>query len=224
MRRRKVPTKKPQRAGASERRDALGVILKRLRKERGWTLAEAGQRCGLAISTLSKVENSQVSLTFDNLLKLARGFHLEVGDLFAAGSIAADHQSTALTRRSGGKIHETANYAHEYVCTDLPHRRMIPLVSRIKCRRLEEFGPLIRHAGEEFIHVLEGTIDIVLEGKQPQRLRAGDNFYFNSAAGHAILTVGPGDGLILSVLWTGDGSAALDAVRSTHPRRPRTTS
>ena len=47
-------------------RDALGVVVKRLRKERGWTLAEAGRRCGLAISTLSKVENGLLSLTFDN--------------------------------------------------------------------------------------------------------------------------------------------------------------
>lgn len=209
-------------AAGTNHRDALGVIVRRLRKERGWTLAEAGRRCGLSISTLSKVENSLLSLTFDNLLKLAKGFDLAVGDLFAPGGIVAARETTALTRRGGGKVHETANYAHEYVCTDLPHRRMIPLVSRIKARTIEDFGSLIRHAGEEYIHVLEGTVDIVIEGKEPQRLRAGDSFYFNSAVGHAILAVGAGDGLILSVLWPGDRPAP-PADGPVQARRPRKT-
>ena len=44
-----------------------------LRKSRGWTLEQAAKQAGLARSTLSKIENGQMSPTYDALKKLAVG-------------------------------------------------------------------------------------------------------------------------------------------------------
>lgn len=194
----------PTPSAAQDRRDALGDLVKTLRLERGWTLTDASRHCGLAISTLSKVENNRLSLTFDNLLKLAVGFGIDVGDLFTPTEAGSRQEMKAATARGCGNVHETANYAHEYLCTDLARRRMIPIVSRIKARTLETFGPLLRHAGQEFVHVLKGTVSLVLEGDEPRRLRIGDSFYFDSAIGHAMLSAGRGEAIVLSMLWAPD--------------------
>ncbi len=194
----------PVASAAQDRRDALGDLVKTLRLERGWTLTDASRHCGLAISTLSKVENNRLSLTFDNLLKLAVGFGIDVGDLFTPVEVSARQEAKTGTMHGCGSMHETANYAHEYLCTDLARRRMIPIVSRIKTRTLEAFGPLLQHAGQEFVHVLKGTVSLVLEGDEPRRLRAGDSFYFDSAVGHAMLSIGRGEAIVLSVLWAPD--------------------
>ena len=54
-------------AGASEDAEPLdlGARVRELRKSHGWTLEQAAVRAGLARSTLSKIENGQMSPTFD---------------------------------------------------------------------------------------------------------------------------------------------------------------
>ena len=44
-----------------------GAALKALRLKHGWTLAEVSRRTGLTTSTLSKIENDKMSLSFDKL-------------------------------------------------------------------------------------------------------------------------------------------------------------
>ncbi|TGW05268.1 XRE family transcriptional regulator, partial [Mesorhizobium sp. M2D.F.Ca.ET.145.01.1.1] len=43
----------------------LGDCLRSLRKRHGWTLQEVSTLTGVAVSTLSKVENDQMSLSYD---------------------------------------------------------------------------------------------------------------------------------------------------------------
>ena len=45
----------------------LGSRVRDLRKARNWTLEQAAQQAGLARSTLSKIENGQMSPTYDAL-------------------------------------------------------------------------------------------------------------------------------------------------------------
>ena len=66
-------------------------------------------------------------------------------------------------------------------------------------RTLEEFGEWDRHEGEEFIHVLEGTIEVFVGKSEAQRLRAGDSCYFDASFPHAALTVSRSPAFILSV-------------------------
>ncbi|MEO0361500.1 MAG: helix-turn-helix transcriptional regulator, partial [Pseudomonadota bacterium] len=60
----------------------LGERVRAIRRARNWTLEEAAQRAGLARSTLSKIENEQMSPTFDAVQKLARGLDIDVPQLF----------------------------------------------------------------------------------------------------------------------------------------------
>ena len=45
----------------------LGLRVRELRKARNWTLEQAATQAGLARSTLSKIENGQMSPTYDAL-------------------------------------------------------------------------------------------------------------------------------------------------------------
>ena len=55
-----------------------------LRKARNWTLEQAAGQAGLARSTLSKIENGQMSPTYEALKKLAVGLEISVPQLFTA--------------------------------------------------------------------------------------------------------------------------------------------
>src|SRR5437588_120361 len=60
----------------------LGQCLKAARQARGLTLKQVAERTGMALSTLSKVENGLMSLTYDKLLQLTSGLKMEIAELF----------------------------------------------------------------------------------------------------------------------------------------------
>jgi transcriptional regulator with XRE-family HTH domain len=180
-----------------------GAALKTLRTQRGWTLSEVSRRTGLPVSTLSKVENDKMSLTYDKLTRISEGFGVDIARLFGGG---ADSEETrditgrrSISRAGEGKAIETKSYGHLYPAADLLNKRFIPLIAEIRARSLEQFGELIRHSGEEFALVLEGEVELHTDLYAPVRLKVGDSIYFDSRMGHAYLAVGPEPCRVLSI-------------------------
>ncbi len=180
-------------------RAKLGVRLRRIRKRNGWTLAQVGKMTGLAASTLSKVENDQISLAYDNLIRLADGLGIDIVNLFSNADQKAAPGRRSITRHDRGKLVETPNYSYEYLCTDLAKKRMIPISVRVKARSIMEFGELLRHAGEEFIYVLQGEIEVHTEFYEPLSLMAGDCVYIDSTMAHGYIMSSAEDAHILGV-------------------------
>jgi transcriptional regulator with XRE-family HTH domain len=203
--------------------ELLGMRLAQMRRQNGWTLAQVSARTGLAISTLSKVERNQISLTYNRLAQLAAGLKLDVAEFFAVNTIDDAFGRRVYCRRGEGHTHETANYAHQYFAAELLHRRMIPMQTRIKTRSLEEFGPLDRHLGEEYVYVLEGAIEMHIEPEAPVRLRAGDSCYFDARSGHAAISVGSGDALVLSIISAPGAGPSDVPLKKPQVRRAKAT-
>jgi transcriptional regulator with XRE-family HTH domain len=187
--------------GADAYRMTLGRRLRDLRKENGWTLAEVAERTGLAVSTISKVERGQMSLTYDRFMQLALRLDLDVSALFSGERKDFDAEAVAVTRSGRAKRYDTPTYVYEMLAAGVAGKRMVPMTGRVTARSLDEFPDFVRHAGEEFLIVLEGTLKVVIEGRRSLRLEAGDSIYFNSGLGHAYLSVGPQDARILVVCW-----------------------
>jgi transcriptional regulator with XRE-family HTH domain len=187
----------------------LGRILKELRNHRGWTLKEMSERSGIPVSTLSKVEHDRLTLTYDKLLQLSQKLRIRISELFAE-SDSAEEGVTA--RRSIGRIGDsvrvtTPNYDYYYLCTELRRKRMIPILTRIRAKSLSEFGDLVRHSGEEYIHVLEGSIVVHSEFYDPVTLNTGEGIYIDSNMGHAyIADEGCDEALVLGICSSADES------------------
>lgn len=185
-----------------------GAAVRALREQRGWTLADVSERTGLSVSTLSKVENDKMSLTYDKLSRISKGLAIDIGQLFAAGSAHHGAASSSMRGFSGrrsvsrtgeGSVIDTPNYGHVYPATELLNKQMVPIFGQPKARTLEEFGELLRHSGEEFSVVLEGAVLFHTELYAPVLLQAGDSVYFDSSMGHAYLRVGDGPCRVLTV-------------------------
>ncbi|HEY0437283.1 MAG TPA: XRE family transcriptional regulator [Phenylobacterium sp.] len=190
-----------------------GSVLKGLRLANGWTLAEVSRRTGLPVSTLSKVENDKMSLSYDKLARISRGLEIDIGRLFsseAAPSLSLVTGRRSIVRAGEGRSIETETYQSLFLATDLLNKRFVPLIAEIHARSLSEFSEMIRHPGEEYTFVLEGTIELHTDLYAPVRLEAGDSIYFDSGMGHAYLSVGPGHARVLSIC-SGDESQLIAA-------------
>lgn len=169
----------------------LGARVRRIRKARGWTLQDLADRAGLAVSTISKMERAEISLTYDRFMRLAQGLGLDVGELFGGGAESFRHGTVAVTRAGEATVHETPNYRYEMVASDLAGKHMVPMVGVVKARRIEEFESYISHPGEEYTQVISGRLEIHFEGRETVGLGPGDSVYFDSALGHAYVDAAP---------------------------------
>ena len=186
----------------------IGSLLRALRNRNDWTLKEMSQRCGIPLSTLSKVEHDRLSLTYDKLLQISQRLNLRMSELFAEETAAPEPAITA--RRSIGRIDDavrvtTPNYDYFYLCPELRRKRMIPVLTRVRAKSIEEFGELVRHPGEEYIHVIEGRAEVHTEFYDPIVLEAGEAVYIDSNMGHAYIAAeGCEEVLLLGVCSSAD--------------------
>jgi len=171
----------------------IGAKLKALRKHRRLTLSMLSKRTGYSVSALSKMENERLGLTYDKLAQLTVALDVDMSTLFTDGAqidepLAAGRRSVA--RKGSGKKVVTGNYNYTYLSPELSRKQMVPLTATVRVTNLEDFGPLIRHGGEEWIYVLKGEIEVHTEFYEPERLRAGDSIYIDSRMGHAYISTG----------------------------------
>ncbi len=177
----------------------LGARVRELRKARGWTLEQAAKQAGLARSTLSKIENGQMSPTYDALKKLAVGLEISVPQLFTPPAAEKINGRMAVTKSGEGAAKATTTYEHELLGETLLKKQMMPYRARIRARNMDEFDGWVRHDGEEFLYVLTGVILLYTEFYEPVELRRGDSAYYDATMGHNVVSVSAEDATILWV-------------------------
>jgi transcriptional regulator with XRE-family HTH domain len=177
----------------------LGVRVRELRRARDWTLEQAASQAGLARSTLSKIENGQMSPTYEALKKLALGLGITVPQLFTPPTDPHVNGRMAVTRGGEGQAHPTTTYEHELLSGALTRKSMLPYRTRIRARSFDEFDGWVRHDGEEFLYVLTGVVRLLTEFYAPVDLKRGDSAYYDASMGHNVISISEDDATILWV-------------------------
>ena len=153
----------------------LGSRLRQARLQRKLALADVGKAVGVSVGFLSALERGQMSASVGTLRKVAAFFDLNVLD-FAAG----DDPPQAVVRPSERKVLE----AGPGVRMDLlawGDTVMEPHLFHVAPGKGS--GSPYSHPGEEFLFVLQGELEISLDGER-HRLHSGDSLYFDSSTPH----------------------------------------
>ena len=171
----------------------LGACLRRLRYERRLSIADVALVTGIAKSTLSRVENDRLSLTYTKLLQLCRGLQIDLAELFShdqAKDASRPSGRRSITSPGGGKRVQVGKLEYQYLCTDLAGKKMTPMLGRIAARSLDEANGLWSHEGEEFTLVLRGRMLFHTEFYEPLVVEQGGSVYFDSTMRHAYVSIG----------------------------------
>jgi transcriptional regulator with XRE-family HTH domain len=194
----------------------FGARIKRFRLDRGLTLQQLANKAGLAASTISKVEQGQLSPTYENILRLANGLQVDVAELFDPNPDRMTSGRRSVTRAGQGARLNSPQYDYEMLCADLSNKQFIPLLTTLKAHSFSEFPGYIQHAGEEFIYVMSGQVELRTDIYAPLLLGPGDSCYFDSTMGHAGLSVGDADAVIL---WVCSQASFPDLEEAAPPAR-----
>jgi len=153
----------------------IGPRLRRLRTQRGLSLAEVAAAAEISIGFLSALERSQMSASVGTLRRLARYYRTNILDFFDATELNA-----RLVRPAKRKVLEAGPGVRMELLA-WGNKVMEPHLFRIKPNAGS--GESYAHEGEEFLFVLRGELKIALDGEE-YHLKRGDSFYFESATPH----------------------------------------
>ncbi len=155
---------------------AMGRRLRGLRRDRGLPLSLVAAKIGISAGFLSALERAQMSASVGTLRKLARFYDLNVLDLFNTSEANPGRVRPAERKRlqaGPGVWMELLAWGNTVM---EPHLfRIAPGAGS---------GESYTHAGEEFLFLLRGELEISLDNGVNVRLCRGDSFCFESSVPH----------------------------------------
>lgn len=197
----KIGASEDQQAGEVEL-PAPSRAIRQARLDQGLSLRALSARAGLPYSTLSKLENGKMALTYDKMIRLAQALNLDLQDIITDSGPAtapAGVGRRSVTHAGEERDAESERHLHHYPAADLLGKMMIPIIIDVQARSVEELGGLVRHAGEEYLYVLKGTMELHSDLYAPLPLGAGDSVYFDSGMAHGYVRTSNGQCTVLAV-------------------------
>jgi transcriptional regulator with XRE-family HTH domain len=157
----------------------LGSALRAVRRAKSLSLSEVAAATGISASFLSLVENGKSDITIGRLVRLVTFYGVHLADLVPVQPAAEPD----LVRKSEQRtLPSPAEGIQFRLLAPSMEGTMMPMIVEFEpSAHLAEFG---RHPGEEFVHVLRGTMELELEGSEPRILRSGDSAYYSAERPH----------------------------------------
>jgi transcriptional regulator with XRE-family HTH domain len=166
----------------------IGARLRFLRKQRNMTLEELSEASALTKSYVSKIERGLSVPSISTAMKLAESFSITVSQLLGQDKyVDAVCLVRKGERRPFMRYDSSSKYNYEMLAGTKQFKRMEPYIMRPPLGFAD--GRTFEHAGEEFIFVLSGKIQVELS-KELYELSSGDALYFDAHLPHRTRSLG----------------------------------
>ncbi|QFR34794.1 XRE family transcriptional regulator [Ancylobacter sp. TS-1] len=162
---------------------ALGQQVRALRRDLDLTVSDLASAAGIAVGTLSKIENGLISPSLATLQAISTVLNVPISSLFTSFE---EKRDCSYVQAGGGVRIERrgTKVGHQYEL--LGHAlggevAVEPYLITLSEEAVPYSG--FRHAGVEFIHMLTGEV-VYRHGERTYHLKPGDSLLFDSAASH----------------------------------------
>lgn len=185
----------------------IGEKIKNIREMKNISIEEMAERSGLKEDQITRIEGNEDFPSLAPLIKIARVLGVRLGtfldDQQELGPVICRQES--LKCQEGIGFTNNAVTKHKYMSyhalsTDKSGRHMEPFIIDVKPAKDADFV-FSTHEGEEFIYVIEGTIEINY-GKNVYILNEGDSIYYDSIVAHHVHAGNSHPAKILGVIYT----------------------
>ena len=176
----------------------IGFQLRRERRLKGMTLKDVAAKAGVSESLISKVENNVAAPSLSTLHRIAKALQTSISALFVMDESLDQVVLRPDERPVAGKVQSMVEW------DGIEAEIIAPFE---KGRMLEGFifvmepgghsGGELRHEGEECGYVLEGLLELVVDGVT-HILKPGDSFFFKSDKPHSYKNPGK---VTARVIW-----------------------
>jgi len=161
-----------------------GELLRRIRKDRHWTLQHLSSQSGLSASFISQVERGVCSISLASLEKLCSALGVSLLDVLSEDKKRRPHVSmvSPVIRKGDGfqvQLGDTP-LIYEHLTIKLPQKGFDVIVHTIPPGHRSDIRS---HAGDEFGYVLRGRLILQME-EQDYELSVGDAYQIRGTDPH----------------------------------------
>jgi DNA-binding transcriptional MerR regulator/quercetin dioxygenase-like cupin family protein len=154
----------------------VGPKLRKMRKSFGMGIVEAAQKAKISPGFLSAIELSKANASVATLQRLTAIYNATVLNFFdlpqKSGRLIRPEERRSLRTESGVAMELLSIGSKMLEC----------MLFRVPPKSGSDGA--YSHAGEEFIYMLTGELEIWLDETESHSLRGGDSFWFESNLGH----------------------------------------
>ncbi len=184
---------------------SIGNKLKDLRESKGHTGYQLAQKAGITEARLMAYEAGYATPTIATLMKISQALGVGMGFFFqdevAPNRVEVVRADQRRPMQHGESEDEGDEIYYKYytLSPTFPDTRIQPFYIEVDIVKPENIQPAV-HPGEEFIFVLEGTIE--WHGPdEVKRLGPGDSIHYDSSIAHKIVGIGENKPKVLSVVY-----------------------
>ena len=179
----------------SEAGSGLGEKIKKIRESNDWTIESLAQKTDQTPEFIQKVETNEVVPSVSFLLKLSRALGVDPGTFLSDEEKAhiQDKRAQAFTTR-------TRNYAYQTLTPGAENQHLRGFMITIEAKQAHK-PVAYKHEGEEFIYVMEGSLELTLDNKV-NNLKSGESMHYNSEIPHKLKNKGNETTRCLVMLYT----------------------
>lgn len=168
----------------------LGTKLRKLRQRTGLGVNAAARLAKISPGFLSGIERTRCNASVATLQRLAAAYGTTVVELFDE----KPRKPTRLVRPNDTRTLETVSGVRMEL---LASGTTMLQCMRFRVRPGSGSDGTYSHQGEEFIHMLEGALEVWLDEIECHVLQAGDSFWFESTLGHRWYNPGKSDAVLI---------------------------
>ena len=153
--------------------------IRELREILDISAVDVSERLGVSVDEYLAYENGSKDIPISMLYEVASYFKVDPTVLMT-GDVPRMDDYTVVRGGNGIKVERYPGYSFSALAFNYKHRIMDPMIVTLS---RSETAELVKHSGQEFNYVIEGSIMIVV-GSREFRLDAGDSIYFSPEKPH----------------------------------------
>jgi 2-oxoglutarate ferredoxin oxidoreductase subunit gamma len=180
----------------------VGERVREVRENRGLSIEDISQRTGIPVAILEEIEEETIAPPLGTVIKLAKALEMKMG-YFISGKedrpftiVRVDDRK--VISRYDSKKGKHYGYEFESLAPHKKDRHMEPFLVTLEPVDTDEERST--HDGQEFIYVLEGSMEVRL-GDEIHILEPGDSIYYDSTVPHLVKCHGNKETKILAVIY-----------------------
>lgn len=151
-------------------------VLRDLRRQAGFTIAEVSEKSGVSIAVISKLERNHNLAELETLYRLARVYGMSATDVLALAEKRSAQRTDCETYHSGQFLFKKITYSSvQLYVAEAPADAAVT-------------RPEVHQDDYEVLWVLEGELEVELP-KEKHVLHAGDAIQFDAAFQHTYHTL-----------------------------------
>ena len=175
----------------------VGTIINKFRKTKQMTLLELSQKSGVALATLSRIENGKMTGTLKSHISICEALDVSLTDLYE--SLPSSKKTLEVKAKGTDQkisVHDKKS-SSIMLASNVQSKKMMPLLVTLSKggHTNTEKDP---HGVEKFIYVLDGKVEAAI-GEEKFGLGSGDTIYFDSSVPHHFKNSGAGETRLVSI-------------------------